>query len=130
MKLRSRASALSQRRQSNKSASEALSFADQNRVDDEYQAEFFIPQKRSLRPLSLRELIQFLDAIEHPEADLSWKRFGFVLSYNQCNLDCGSDLEDLRAFTNVSSDFCDDLGSHYRQAIEEWYSDQERGIQT
>jgi hypothetical protein len=74
------------------------------RVADEYQTEFSIPQQTSMRPFSLRELIQFLDAIEHPEADLSWKRSGSSFSDNQCNLDCGADLENPPDFTNVSSD--------------------------
>jgi len=72
---------------------------------DEYQTEFGLSQKTSSRPFSLRELIGFLDSVEHPQADLSWKRFGFVLSFNQCNLDCGTDLETLRDFTSVSSDY-------------------------
>jgi hypothetical protein len=51
----------------------------------------------------------------------SWNQFGFVLSSNQCNLDCGGDLEDLRDFTRVESDYYPDLASHYAEAIEEWY---------
>ena len=92
------------------------------RVVDEYQTEFHLPQQTSRRPFSLRELIRFLDAVDHPGADAGWKRFGFVLSYNQCNLDCGTDLETLQDFTSVSSDFYPELGSHYCKVIEEWYS--------
>jgi hypothetical protein len=44
-----------------------------------------------------------------------------VLSSNQCSLDCGGDLVDLRDFTRVESDYYPDLASHYSQAIEEWY---------
>jgi hypothetical protein len=79
------------------------------RVVDEYNTEFCLPQKTSSRPFSLRELIRFLDSVDHPEVDPSWKCFGFVLSYNQCNLDCGTDLETLQDFTSVSSDFYPDL---------------------
>jgi hypothetical protein len=86
------------------------------RVVDEYQTEFQLPQQTSRRPFSLRQLIRFLDAVEHPEADGGWKRFGFILSYNECNLDCGTDLETLQDFTSVSSDFYPELGSHYREA--------------
>jgi hypothetical protein len=88
---------------------------------DEYNTEFCLPQKTSCRPFSLGELIRFLDSVDHPEVDPSWKCFGFVLPYNQCNLDCGTDLETLRDFTSVSSDFYSDLASHYCQIIEEWY---------
>jgi hypothetical protein len=67
--------------------------------------------------------------VEHPQADLSWKRCGFVLSFNECNLDCGTDLETLRDFTSISSDYYPDLASHCRQVMEEWYSVQGEGIQ-
>jgi hypothetical protein len=56
------------------------------RVVDEYQTEFQLPQQTSRRPFSLGQLIRFLDSVEHPEADAGWKRFGFVLSFNECNL--------------------------------------------
>jgi hypothetical protein len=79
---------------------------------DEYQTEFSLPQQTSSRPFSLRELIGFLDSVEHPQADLSWKRFGFVLSFNQCNLDCGTDLETLRDFISTSSGYYPELAAH------------------
>jgi hypothetical protein len=90
-------------------------------VCDEYQVEYRLPQKTSSRPLSLRELILFLDSVEHPEADPEWKRFGFVLSFNQTNLDCGADLQTLEDFTRVSSDFYPELAQHYARAINDWY---------
>jgi hypothetical protein len=74
------------------------------RVVDEYATEFQLPQQTSRMPFSLRQLIRFLDSVEHPEADASWKGFGFVLSFNEGNLDCGTDLETLQDFTSVSSD--------------------------
>ena len=92
------------------------------RLVDEYQTEFRLPQQMSARPFFLRELIWLLDSVERVEViDPSWNRFGFVLSYNQCNLECGSDLESLRNFTRVSSDYYPELASHYSEAIEEWY---------
>ena len=45
--------------------------------------------------------------------------------YNQCNLEGGADLEDLKDFTSVSSDYYAALASHYRQVIEEWYAARE-----
>jgi hypothetical protein len=53
------------------------------------------------------------------------QRFGFVLSFDQCNLECGAELETLRNFTSVSSDFYPGLAAHYCQAMEEWHSDRE-----
>jgi hypothetical protein len=96
---------------------------------DEYQTDFLLPQQTSRRPLSLCQLIRFLDSVEHPEADPSWMSFRFVLSYNQCNLDCGTYLETLRDFTSVSSDFYPGLGSHYCHIIEDWYLAQEQAIE-
>jgi hypothetical protein len=92
------------------------------RFVDEYQTEFRLPQQTSARPFSLGELVRFLDSVEQvDDSEPSWAQFGFVLLYNQCNLECGSDLEGLRDFTRVESDYYPDLASHYSQAIEEWY---------
>ena len=92
------------------------------RLVDEYQTEFRLPQQTSARPFSLGEFVRFLDSVERVDAgEPSWNQFGFVLSSNQCNLECGSDLEGLRDFTRVESDYYPDLASHYAKAIEEWY---------
>jgi hypothetical protein len=90
---------------------------------DEYESEFRLPQQTSTRPFSLGELIWFLDSVEQIDNDgePSWGQFGFVLCWNQCNLECGADLDSLRDFTRVSSDYYSDLASHYAEAIEEWY---------
>jgi hypothetical protein len=89
---------------------------------DEYQTEFRLLQLTSSRPFSLGELIRSLDSIEQVDnSEPSWAQFGFVLLYNQCNLECGSDLEGLRHFTRVESDYYPELASHYSQATEEWY---------
>ena len=89
-------------------------------VCDEYQVEYRLSRKTSSRPLTLGELIRFLDSVEHPEAEPEWRRFGFVLSFNETNLCCGADLETLEDFTSVGSDFYPELGQHYARAIDEW----------
>jgi hypothetical protein len=99
-------------------------------IRDEYGSEFRLPQKTSSHPFSLRRLICFLDAVEHPEADPSWSRFGFVLSYNQCNFDCGTPLEELHDFTRVTSDFYSGLGVHYAKAIANWHYMQQINVQS
>lgn len=93
------------------------------RLVDEYATEYRLLRRTSVRPFSLRELIRFLDSVESidEKGDPSWARFGFVLSSNQCNLECGAELETLRDFTRVSSDYYPDLASHYAEVIEEWY---------
>jgi len=82
-------------------------------VCDEYQVEYKLPQKTSSRPLSLGELIRFLDSVGHPDAEPEWGRFGFVLSFNETNLCCGADLETLEDFTSVGSDFYPELGKTF-----------------
>src|SRR6516165_11150738 len=44
-------------------------------VRDEYQTEYRLAQKTSRQPLSLRELIRFLDSVHHPETEPEWERF-------------------------------------------------------
>ena len=92
------------------------------RLVDEYSSEFRLPQQTSSRPFSLGELIRFLDSVEQVDTtEPGWAEFGFVLSSSQCNLECGADLDTLRDFTRVESDYYPDLASHYAEAIEEWY---------
>jgi hypothetical protein len=94
-------------------------------VVDEYESEFILPQRTSMRPFSLLQLIRFLDSLRQDgPSDPSWYRFGFVLSFNQINLEAGADLEDLQNFTQVHSDRCPDLASHYSQRIAEWSAGQ------
>ena len=95
------------------------------RVVDEYESEFILPQRISRQPFSLRQMIHFLDSIQRIETgDPSWGQFGFVLSFNQCNLECGAELEDLQGFTQVHSDQYPELASHYSRKIAEWYAAQ------
>jgi hypothetical protein len=83
--------------------------------------EYRLLQKTSRQPFSLRDLIRFLDSVEHPEHDPEWKRFGFVLSFNQTSLDCNGDLEALKDFASVDSDFYSALNQHYAKVIGDRY---------
>jgi hypothetical protein len=97
----------------------------EHRLVDEYESEFTLPQRTSRRPFSLRQLIRFLDSIQQVgSGDPSWDRFGFVLSFNQCNLEWGAVLKDLQNFTQVYSDQYPDLASHYSRKIADWYKAQ------
>ena len=88
---------------------------------DEYETEYSLPQQTSSQLFSLLELIRFLDSVEQPDlSDQSWSRFGFVLSFNESCLGCGADLEDLRDFTRLDSDYYPDLATDYVQAFEQW----------
>jgi hypothetical protein len=97
---------------------------------DEYETEYRLPEQTSPRPFSLLELIRFLDSLEQPDlSDQRWSRFGFVLSFNESCLGCGADLEDLRDFTRLDSDYYPGLATHYFRAIEQWYSDQRKAVE-
>ena len=90
---------------------------------DEYKTVYRLPQQTSSRPLSLRELIRFLDLVEQPDlTEPAWSRFGFILSFNESSLDCGADLDDLRDFTRLGSDYYPDLAEHYFRTVEDWYA--------
>lgn len=90
---------------------------------DEYgnDFEYKLPQHTSRRPFSLRELIQFLDSTEQLGSEPKWNRFGFIVSFNECTLDCGADLKSCSDFTRVVSDVYPDLWSHYRKVLEGWF---------
>ena len=93
------------------------------RVCDEYGTDFEPSQNSSRRPFSLAHFIHFLDAINRAGSnEPSWTQFGFVLSFNQGNLECGSDLQDLKDFTRVESDVYSDLGCHYAMLFDRWYA--------
>jgi hypothetical protein len=93
------------------------------RVCDEYGTDFEPSQNSSRRPFSLAQFIHFLDAINRAGSnEPSWTQFGFVLSFNQGNLECGSDLQDLKDFTRVESDVYSDLGCHYAMLFDRWYA--------
>jgi hypothetical protein len=95
------------------------------RLVDENDLGFFLPQQSSKRPFSLRELISFLDSVEHAGGDPAWHAFGFMLSFNEINFEGGSALETLWSFTSVRSDFYPGLASHYNLSIDDWYSTRE-----
>jgi hypothetical protein len=92
------------------------------RLVDEYETEFRLPQQTSRRPFSLGGLIRFLNSVEEVDrSEPSQAQFGSVLFYNQRNLEGGTDLETLRDFIRVGSDYYPDLAAHYAKAIEQLY---------
>jgi hypothetical protein len=50
-----------------------------------------------------------------------YHRAGKLEEYSQCNLECGAELEHLRHFVRVESDYYPELAEHYAQAVDEWY---------
>jgi hypothetical protein len=95
------------------------------RVCDEYGTKFEPPQSTSRRPFSLAEFIDFLNAVSQAESsEPSWMEFGFPLSFNQGNLECGADLETLKDFTRIESDVYPELECHYAMLFDRWYATQ------
>jgi hypothetical protein len=90
------------------------------RLFDEYRTEFAFRNKHGAVRF-LRATCSISWILWNGTAIPEWERFGFVLSFNECNLDCGTDLETPRDFTSVGSDHYADLASHYRSVRDEWY---------
>ncbi len=89
------------------------------RVVDEYEGDFTLARETSYRPLSLGELIEFLDH--------SWAQDlpgGLGLCYNELN--AGSlGRAHLRHFTRLSSEMYPDLGRHYENVFIAWVAEEE-----
>ena len=87
------------------------------RVVDEYEGDFQLSRKRSKKPLSLRELIVFLEKTE-----LQGMKGGLLLGYNNMNADYmdRSERPTLRNFTSLGSEFYPELSSHCEEVFEEW----------
>lgn len=89
------------------------------RVVDEYETEFALPRKTSAVPMSLRQLIAFIDGTNHAqEAEVN----GLVFSVLDANIG-NCELESLRGFVSVSSVFYPELQKYY-DAESDQYLDQ------
>jgi len=91
------------------------------RVVDEYEGNFRPARKRSKKPMSLREVIAFLEKTELEEM-----RGGLLLGYNNMNADYmeRSYRPQLRHFTRISSEFYPDLSSHCEEVFQEWVDEE------
>ena len=87
------------------------------RVEDEYQTEFTLARAGSDKPLTLAELIDFID---DTASDGDEDCHGLALQATAMNFSCGSDAESLLGFATVTSDFYPDLEAHYDAFITEW----------
>jgi len=87
------------------------------RAVDEYEGEFQLSRKRSKKPMSLREMIVFLEKTE-----LEGMRGGLMLGYNNMNADYmdRSERPELRHFTRIGSEFYPELSSHCEEVFQEW----------
>lgn len=92
------------------------------RVVDEHENEFALPRKSSTAPLSLDQLIGFIDGTNHAEDS---QGNGLVFSVLDMNIEGSGDPESLRGFVSVSSVFYPDLRKYY-DAETDQYLDQFR----
>lgn len=87
------------------------------RVVDEYEGDFQLSRSRSKKPLSLQELIFFLEGTE-----LEGLKGGLLLGYNNMNAEfLGRD--ELRHFTRISSEFYPQLSAHCERVFDDWVAE-------
>jgi hypothetical protein len=80
------------------------------RVVDEHENEFALPRKSSAQPLSLQQLIAFIDGTNQAEDS---QGNGLVYSVLDMNIEGSGDPESLRGFVSVSSVFYPELQRYY-----------------
>ncbi len=87
---------------------------------DEYETEFDMPAELIEQPMSFGDLLNFIQ-------DCGIDEMGkFPLVYNEMNYQGGSDVEDLRDFTSVSSDFYPELHPWAEGLFREWAYEKEQ----
>ena len=91
-------------------------------VADEYDDhEFSLWTDSSLKPFTLKELIEFLDKSSQ---GLGYPG-GLSLSYNNFNADSGLDRESLEHFTTISSEIYPQLEKHYDRVFADWVAEEQ-----
>ena len=88
-------------------------------VYDEYESELVLSRRSSKRPLSLRELIKFIDESEYKEA---LSDGGLAWSPILWHVDEGF-IDDVRHFVRVESSFYPELRSYYERVIGEFFAE-------
>ena len=84
---------------------------------DEYGTEFPVRPATSARTLDLTQITRLLEDAD-PEPERGW---GIALGAVKSNVtDGGSDLDGLRTFVTVTSDFYPELGFWYDRLINAW----------
>jgi hypothetical protein len=85
-------------------------------IVDEYATEFELQRQNSRKPLSLAEMVRFIDGSSHPDLPA-----GLALCYNSMNADGGvTGRDELQDFTSVCSETYPQLQEHYDRVFEEW----------
>ena len=86
-------------------------------IADEYNGDFtyVLSRKTSRQPLTLRQLVSFLENSSQNEVpgDL-------ITGYNDLNNEWLDDRDSLRHFTRISSEFYPQLSAHCEHALDDW----------
>ena len=90
-------------------------------ADEYYDHEFSLWTDSSLKPFTLKELIEFLD---NSSQGLGYPG-GLSLSYNNSNADSGLDRESLEDFTTISSEIYPQLEKHYDRVFADWVAEEQ-----
>lgn len=85
------------------------------RIVDEYDTEFEQQRQSSRKPLTLEQLVRFVDGSRHPGLSS-----GLAMGYSEMNEEDGCSREKLRHFTTVRSELYPQLEKHYDQVFAEW----------
>ena len=94
-------------------------------VADEYdEHEFSLWPDSSLKPFTLKELIEFLN---NSSQGLGYPG-GLSLSYNNSNADSGLDRESLEGFTTISSEIYPQLEKHYDRVFADWVAEEKEEV--
>ena len=84
-------------------------------IVDEYGYKYGLQRETSTQPLSLQELVDFIDGSHHPGVPEE----GLALAFNVMNSG-GIRRKRVRYFTQVSSEIYRQLEEHYEQVFEDW----------
>jgi hypothetical protein len=93
------------------------------RVVNEHEFEFEISRTWSAQPLSLEELIRLIDQSNIARDTMA---NGLVFSILDWNLDASGEIEPMREFITVSSDFYPELGLYFDEAIDSYLDGKEK----
>jgi hypothetical protein len=85
------------------------------RIVDEYDYKYDVQRERSSQPLSLQELVEFIDGSRHPGVFDE----GLALCFNFMNSG-GIRRKRVRYFTQVGSDIYPQLEEHYERVFDAW----------
>jgi hypothetical protein len=87
----------------------------QYRIVDEYQTDFKLHQQTSRRPLTLQQLIKFLEGSGH-------RKDGMIIGYNK-GIASGRSRHDIRDFTRITSLSYPELEEHCEQVFDDWVNE-------